>query len=1007
MKTSSKVIRILLSVCLAVCVALPILLLGGNQAKAFDDVPFTLTEIKDEYYVGSSITVPEGKLIYQSNEYDISKSELVYPNGEKNIDKEFTFSNIGAYTLNLYATAIGGTELRASKNINVVKPAYSVSSEQSSYSFEKELEMSNLKNSGIHAKIFDGDTFTYNKVINLKEGENDFISFYHYNKNKHLPGADGTLRQAENMYFRLTDVYDQTNYIEFVLYSCSNGMMYYRAGASNQASVGLNKDDRLTDAVDTLYINNEHYWVFRSDWGTHSQHNGYSHEVLSKPYTLIYNTTTGECFVKDALAKVMVNQLFNKDIQQNVFKGFATGEVILSIKGSNYQMTNYFDLNIESIAGERGNALDIKKVIDDKAPVLNVNTPELDNFVIAKGEEFKLFDAVSYDANSANLVQTKVYYNYGTSYQTSVIVENGKITPTKIGAYTIEYYTVDYYGHETVKTVTLNAVNCANNKVIQFEVEKLNAIYAGKTATLPSYTAQGLNGEVTVETYLQFDNQTIKFENEFVPKQVGEYQIIYKYYDKLASYEYSYKVNCQTSDAILPVGNAKLPKYFIKNAEYTLDKFFVNTFDKAEVGVHQAEIYVSENGGDYKLIGYDKYKITTEGTLRFKYVYGGYTCETDQVKIVDVGFGGALKMDKYFVGNVSATPSYDSITFTANTLEGNETVDFINPIILSKFNFTFSVPSTSAKFSRLVITLADYTNADEKIEINYKNVGGIGYMSVDEGEYKLLGNTTFAGRKRTIKFVENNNSFVDDTGVVFNCDKYFTSGKVLLSFTFENISGATALTVNEINNQTISQTPGDYIEPEFTLSNVNKGVKTINTNVTFSPVYVSDVLSPVLNEKTYLTVKDPTGAVVTSTNGISLNKVFAQLDSYQVKLDKYGTYKYSYVITDAFDNSCYTEEFEIVVMDGVSPTITIKGVTGEPFKVTYNSVHKFNAYEISDNSTAKENLKVIKMIVSPSCEMFAIGDSLIMDRKGSWKVIYYCYDEYGNYATASYEIIVE
>lgn len=1032
--TKKRILSILTLLCF-LCFVLSLILFNDVKVEAYTEVPFSLTTIKGEYSLNSNLNI-EGKIEYESVQYDITRAELKYPSGVVYSKKQFNLNELGYYTLTLFVED-GKVAIKTSKQIKVTNSAFSVSSNASyaeyrenvtfrgiakwDYTDDKQANKDKIFESNfdsIYAKIDGSDVFTYNQPLMLNEGETQIVSFFHNNNNSFIDlndeyvGSPDSLLQARTMFFRITDAYDPSIYLEFTLWFVPSSAVYYRTQASGQESIGiLGYNPQHTPY--SVVIDGKTYSYFKNEYGSGSLHRGYRSAAEACSYKFSFNTITGECYVEDAYGKYMVNDVKNTDIHETAFKGFTNGEVYLSVYGADYTNTSYFEVNIESIGGKQAKEL-IPDDFDTTAPKIIINAPNIKNICIAKDEEFTVFEAKSFDVNSNGAVQTKVYYDYGRERQVLVYSKDGKFTPDKIGAYTIEYTAEDYYGNKTVETIVVNSIVSENNKALNFKVDKLGKIYAGKKTQLPEYTVRGINGEASVETFYEFEGKRYSFNENFIPKKIGEYKIIYRYFDNVSSYEYSYSVTCYMSDGILPVSIPILPSYILKGADYTFEPMYINTFDKPQIETYSTEVYISKNGGEYFKIDYNKYKVDFDGELKLKYIYKNWSYETPSIKIIDVGYSNSISMGKYFVGDVTTSETFDGVLIKANQQNGEVKVDFANLVSLSNFEIGFKIPQNASSFNELVITLSD--SEGNTVDISYLNKSGLGYANINTDIYpenvsKSLSNTPFANTARNFTYNATSGAFIENSGVNLENLVGLLTDNVNLSITFKGIKGYAGIQIYKLLNQSLSNVDQDYIEPTFCVENLVGGLKNIGQTICISPIGVYDVLSPIINENVRVYVKKPNGEFAKDNNGVVLNGVPALLNSYEISLSDFGTYKYYYEVNDSYSNYATTRIFDITVIDVEKPSITIKGVKNNATVTSScNTGYRLPNYDVSDNDTAVKDLRVVKVIVSPTNEMIIISkdqEFVYLDRLGEWKVIYYCYDNSGNYAQASYKISVK
>lgn len=1035
MKFTKKRMLCVLALLCFLCFAFFCFLFNDIRVEAYTEVPFPLTTIKDEYLINSNLYIEE-KIEYESVQYDITKAELKYPSGVVYSKKQFGLNEFGYYTLTLFVKE-GKVALKTSKQIKVTNNVFSVTSPASyteyrenvtfrgiakwDYTNDKQANKDKLfetKFNSIYAKINGSDVFTYNQPLVLNKGETQLVSFFHNNNNSFVDlnddyvGSPDSLLQAKTMCFRITDAYDPSIYLEFTLWFVPGSAVYYRTQASGQESIGI-FDYNPQYSPYSVVIDGKTYSYFKNEYGRGSLHRGYRSAAEACSYKFSFNTITGECYVEDAYGKYMVNDVNNTDIHNTAFKGFTNGEVYLSVYGAEYTYTSYFEVNIESIGGKQAKEL-IPDDYDTTAPKIIIDAPNIKNICIAKDEEFTIFKAKSFDVNSNGAVQAKVYYDYGRERQVLVYSKDGRFTPDKIGAYTIEYTAEDYYGNKTVETIVVNSIVSENNKALNFNVDKLDKIYAGKKTELPKYTLSGINGEITVETFYEFNGERYSFNENFIPKKTGEYKIIYRYFDKVSSHEYSYLVVCYKSDGVLPVAIPILPSYLIKGADYTFEPMRINTFDKAQIETYSTEVYVSANGSEYYKINYNKYKVNFDGELKLKYVYKNWFYETPSIKIIDVGYGNSISMGKYFVGDVTTSESFAGVLIKANQQTGEAKVDFANLVSLSNFEIGFNIPQNTNSFSELVITLSDAEG--NSINISYINKSGLGYANINSYFYpenmpKSLNNTPFSNTERSFTYRARNSTFVENSGVSLENQVVLLTDNVNLSITFKGIKGSAGVFISKLLNQSLSNVDKDYIEPTVCVENLIDGLKKVDQTICISPIGVCDILSPIINQNVRVYVKKPNGEFAKDNNGVVLDGVPALLNSYEISLSDFGTYKYYYEVNDGYSNYATTRIFDITVIDVEKPSISVNGVKNNAtITADYNTCYSLHDYSISDNDTAVKDLKVVRVVVSPTNEMIVVSkdqEFIYLDRLGNWKVIYYCYDNSGNYAQVSYKISVK
>ena len=183
--------------------------------------------------------------------------------------------------------------------------------------------------------------------------------------------------------------------------------------------------------------------------------------------------------------------------------------------------------------------------------------------------------------------------------------------------------------------------------------------------------------------------------------------------------------------------------------------------------------------------------------------------------------------------------------------------------------------------------------------------------------------------------------------------------------------------------------------------NLEKG-----SEITLVPSDVSDVLSPYLKRNFRMTVSGANDEIMTAVDGTVLNSQCDPTKPYTVKLEEYGTYTVRYSYTD-WTGETVPKTLTIDVLDRIPPTIKLNDGYGERTLVKTSAGKKINlvGYEVSDNDTKPEDLTVAIIVMNPRNEAIKVNGELELNLKGEYKVYYYCYDAYGNYAFTYYTII--
>ena len=1017
MKTIKNKILKALAVGLCVCcIATPFVLDGNfiDRAKASEAQILPVTQIKETYKKGEDFVLPAANIVYEGKEYP-AESRIVFPNGNASTEQEFRLNQLGKYTL-VYTAVIDGQRVEKTKEFSVKQDLYEVSSASSTLTFTEEIALSTKRaKQGIHVNLADGDEFRYNEPIDLMGNHGnryEFFTFYPYSASDIV--GDGKSVEVERFIVTLTDCYDETNYVEFEIFYKSNNAgtyyPYYLAGSAKQVNAGLEPTPMtaVSGSRKEVFIDGARYVArFGDDFGVTAA----KKNADNLPCTLSYDCLENRIFVEDSQVR-LINDLDNAEIydEKKLFKGFTTGEVYLSVKGENY-LGRSMRFDVERLDDKNGAALENKLIDDTKAPVIEVdfNGADENNILLAKGEEISVFNATAYDVNAVGDLQTVVYYNYGSEMQTQVALKNGKFTPSAVGAYTVAYIAKDQSGNVSKKTVTLNCVETNNAPAIALSVEKMATLSAGVDITLPNHSITSINGETKLQMYALFDGNRTDIDGNtrtFLPLNVGEYEIVYEYGDSLRNYVWSYTVESKASDVVRFLDSPNLPAYFIKNASYSLAECYAYTFQEEIPTKNVPQLFVSEDGGEYKACAGEAFKVAAESYVRFKYACQGVEYVTDSIPVVDARFGDNLAMKEYFVGNFEKNADMTGVTYLSKTKTGNNSLEFILPISLSTFLLQFEVPQNASNYQAVRIDLVDYEHKTNVITIRYGNDGLKTKWTIGAGKELTLPKN-FAGLHK-IFYVNDSQSFSDDSGTSYACPVSFTSDRLLLRVTLEGIYSDAAVKVKSINNQPFNAMEEDFIKPSIKV-NSPAGQYQLNDEVTIGAMLPLDVLSPILNGDITVSVVAPDGNVVVAKDNTTLDKASA-LKEYTIVLKQYGKYVVRYSTKDQSGNK-YDLPCNVIVSDSEKPVITLENGYSETTVISakLNSKITVANYAVSDNISVVEAIKVAVYVINPNGGLFVLGEekTFTADLVGKWQVCYYVYDEVGNVELRYYTVLVK
>lgn len=964
---------------------------GAGGAEFFDDY------FEDTYAYGSRLSMPQGVVLtYDGNEYTATKGYIRYPDGKVYSGTSFTLDMYGSYTV-IYEAAVSGKTVSASHTFAVPAASYSVGSD-SSYAMGKLNKYFGSDVTGLQLTLAAGETFTYNAPFNVYEkSETEIISF----NCMHFEPI------ARKLTVRLTDCYDPSVYLDIVYSKVAYSETYILAGANGGGTCGVwnRASGTRTTVIDgTVYKLNDNGTAIPGN-RKKENHAGMTEDRYNN-ITLSLNTENRKNIriytdtAPEGPVNRVVSELNNSDLYNYTFDGFTTGEVYLSITANTLVGANSVPVEIASLAGVKGDALAPIMLSDNVPPEIELST-DGDEINIMAGVSLTLPSAVAHDVNGiVGEVDCAVFYGYGTDFQRNVSVQDGKFLPDVFGTYTAVYTVADTYGNVGKKTLVMHAVR-SGEEGIEFSCDKITDAAAGQVVSADGYTAVSLNGKATVEVSVAYPNGrvvTLSSPSEkFLLDRAGRYTVKYSYYDDLYSGSYSYDFTAEDrgiyrfeSDAI------GLPKYLIKGAEYSVDVNKAHLYTAQDPKEAEVNAYIKYDGGEFTRFDPASFTVTgnTSAVIRFTCANNENTyIESETVKITDVGYKSQnFDLAAYFagdyVGSVSENdPDYVSYALTARSAG---TLDFVNPLLLSKFGFRFSV-SENMRNGAFTIVLTDYYDHANEARIRFSASG----VSLDGMERPVSG--SWIGAPFTVAYSSGSISL---GGSIFEYPLSFVTDKILFSIEFEENSSAGKFNVYSVCNQTFGYyVSSDSIRPLLTVENPDR-VASVGDVITLAKPDVADVLSPSPNSNCKVSVyKD--GVTLRSESGTELRDASAYGD-HSFKISDFGTYLIVYRYTDGAGRSDDIR-WTIRVNDNIAPRIEFTNYGGEAVSVSLNTPISPIAYTVSDNITPSDELDVfIAVYGEKGIRAASTRDTFTLKKAGVYTVYVYCSDAAGNTAYATY-----
>ncbi len=857
----------------------------------------------------------------------------------------------------------------------------------------------------IQVSLAPDDVFTYHEVLDLSATPADVpLIDMEFN-----PNTIGTA-DATRVKIRFTDLYDAENYVTISLNhipeTWANGHIYATAGAAHQPQVGVeNAGDPANMKVHTDDING---------YGTAINYSmvGLPKSETDTSLTLYFDYDQKALYADRETysgSKQMIVDLDNVEFfGDNLWTGFTTGQVKMSVFASNYQ-AGTCNFTISTICGSSN----FQDNGDVSAPIISVDTGYAPDALPTAlvGKPYCVFAARAIDGLDGEVAAVaSVYYAYDSEDPVKMALEDGKFTPSQEGVYVIEYTAQDLAGNVATKCVSVNAVAGDGLQVsLQDMAAETDTGVAVKVISGIEYTGASGNVSYCITAKHQSTGEEIKIDTEtftFIPMADGAWDIAVTAQDYISTVVKTFTVKSNHTTQPQVYDNAPVPEYFILGATYQLPVLSGYDFSSGKGVLTDMGVFVMENGGQEEEIENGQYIPEKAGsvTVAYRLTVDGKTCEkTYAATVVNVGYKNLLNLSKYFVdptGAATATSSSTSITYTVNQ---DTKLDFVNFVQVKNLTFSFQVGEKNA-YNKVHIYLTDAVSG-KQVKFSYnRTAGGAAFCVNDGAETKL--SSSFNGSNKTFSLAFSNDTYLvsPEAGAKIEVKKFldgsdftgFTSSVAKFSIEVGEVSGSSQIVLCNLNSSALCYTLRDKTAPQYFIDS-NAGERGIGEKLVLTGALAYDVLDPLCTLT--LTVTDPNGAYVTDETGVLLNGAQDATEEYAFILGKKGDYTVKYVATDGKSN---TAEYVycVTAKDLVGPTITLLNhletvKTGETVEIA--------ATQVTDNITAQ--CSTYAYVFAPDGVCVKVTDGTFeATQSGVYSVRYMAFDKDGNYTFASYEV---
>lgn len=955
-------------------------------------------DIETSYKRGDEFEMPDGKVSYKGTEKDAEQKYIVFPSGKANVNEKVILSEDGKYEI-VFQAEIDGVTVSAKESFIVNKSVLSVNSADSS---------AHIEDGKIHVDLAINDIFTYNEALDLSTATKD-VPLINMNFTPYKVGTP----DAKYVMIRFTDLYDENNYFTIRMINhggeWASGVTYLSVGAANQPQVGVENvgDDPTQNKVYTDV-----------DFGAavYFSTSGLPNSEQDTQLKIYFDYAEKAFYVDREIysggQNRMIVDLDNKEhFGTELWDGFTTGEVKMSIYAENYQAASC-NFSISTINGSS----QFEDTGDQEGPIVLVDTEyELDKLPTALvGKPYTLFQSNAVDVYDGDVeTVASVYYKYYSEDPMKISVNDGQFTPTKEGTYVIEYSATDCTGNVGTKCINVKAEK-GNGLQIQLKgtATETNTGVPVKVFSDLKYKTPSGNTDYSVVAVNKSSGEEVQINKktlEFLPMSDGEWEITVTVQDYVSTVQETFSVNANHTTQPQVYDTVALPKYFIKDATYNMPKLLGYDFSSGVGIATDMDILVKEKGS--KEVAIDNGQYTPSKTGKAEIIYrltvDGKVCEkVYTVSVVEVGYAGDLDISKYFVaskGNVTAESTTTNIVYN---MKADAMLEFVNLVQVKNLTFAFQVGKKNA-YEKVNVYLTDAMTG-KQVKISYQNTKAGAVFSVNDGPTLGL-QSSFDGADRNFSLAYNNDTHTVEASAnaVFDIDKYldgsefkgFTDSIALFAIEAEGVSGASQLILKNLNAHTLNNTRVDRFAP-VALLKTNSGDRGVGEKIELKIPFVYDTLDPIATIA--LEVTDPNGSYIKDEEGVVLDGTQNPFQDYTIRLDAFGDYTIKYVYTDGKGRS---DEYvyAITSKDITGPMLTLKK---HKESAKEGATVKVAETETKDDVTKECNVAVY--VFNPEGVFVEVKDGKFEAlMTGTYTVRYMACDESGNYAFASYEVDVK
>ena len=1009
----SRLKRILISVlslCIILCGAVFAAMQFGKESAAFAEVSWeSLGEIKDY----SPNQKPEASLLSRKvtingEEFDYDKLNVIYPDGTAYVyeGEAPTLNQVGKYTFIYYKEAAG--KVYSAEEIVYVNSKSVVVGENSSAEYGKGDKAKNDTSEGLLFSLAKNEEIIFNDIIDVSEMKavnyesKPLISLY-FN-----PSNAGS-NDVGSFWLVLTDAEDSSVTLTIQISHLPNmKRTVVKAGGENQVLTGVEG----TSNIHRGDLFGTYSYCSLASFGLNGVTEASDFAIMSIYFDAEDNTLKIQDSMGAQWSGGKIDTVADFDSKEffptELWRGFPSGKAKLKMYASDWANPSMQVCVTQLYGHEDLQSYLSSDVKYEEPPVITVEAAKEYEKQMPQarlGEYYYKIPSATATDFYGNICETKVSVLYENAI-TCEITE-GSFKTDKSGVYVIRYKAADASGNESVKELYVRCGGAVDDITAEFDISE-RSVRCGEVIAVPVPRISGGSGEIgySLRVYDELGEE-YEYSGGFVrTKNKGELTFEYALNEIFTGYSKTERVTVGVVDYGEPflAEEIVLPKYFVSGAKYTLPEFKAFIYEKDVLTEKTLDMYM--NGQKYAAFSEYVPSVSVSGEpVELTFACGDKTVLTKSVPtILAYNENGELTVENYFLattGSYTVTKEMSGIGFTASE---NYSMNFARALNLSGFSFTMLSVAGGATFERIEFTVTDSVseaksiafaiNNDNGYYLEYDGVATLTSQNFNNGEDSL----TFTLNGGELKYGSSSVSLTKYVGGT--AFEGFPSNEVYLGISVYTSENCT-LKIKEINGSSFNDGITDSAPPAISIESKASGNYAINQLVNISKATAFDLLDP--NSEVTVTVTSPNGGIVTSTDGVPLDKADCSRD-YEIKLGEYGKYVVTYNARDGKNNSSRSS-YTINVNDDVPPVMSFEKGFKTACKI--GEIYVIPEYTVSDDVSSAENITCGIYVLTPFDKVEMVSDKTYTFRaEGEYTLYIFACDEAYNYTFYTVKVTV-